>query len=639
MRYLILILSFFALQANQAQDYIHYIQFAEEAKEDGDIYGAMAYYEKAFALDSSVQSLQYSLAEALEATHYYVEAERLFMKVYLKGRGRNFPQAASKIAQLKMYSGEYESAIKFWNRARRHALDKADTERMKQRMRSCGYALSHPLEIDSLNVKNAGEGINSVESEYGADLFGEDVLLFSSLRGTYNELYELRRPLSYSSRIYQSTTDDYGSSTATEIELQFDSLSGHIGNPCPGPSGEHLYFTAIDDAGQRIVQRVNLSSAHPVAETLGRGVNLLGSNTTQPYVYLDTENELQIVFSSDRPGGQGGYDLWTATLSGDVNVRNLGSKINSPGNEVTPSIDVESGVLYFSSDWHEGYGAYDIFKTKWSGLHTAGDIENLGLPINSPVNDLYYREREGLRLLTSNRLGSMTELAAHCCNDIYFIETQEDKVLSPIVYEELPESIEGVDELRGLLPISLYFHNDIPDPGSGSNLSNANYASTAEDYLAMESQYIDKYASGLTGAAQDSAGLDMHTFFAEKVRAEFRELEGVSRLLLSELEKGKEIEIAIKGYASPLAESDYNRKLTQRRIASVINYFMALDDGALRPYLNGEFPALSILPIPYGEEASEAFVSDNPQDAKNSIYSIAAARERRVEILRIQEVH
>ena len=155
----------------------------------------------------------------------------------------------------------------------------------------------------------------------------------------------------------------------------------------------------------------------------------------------------------------------------------------------------------------------------------------------------------------------------------------------------------------------------------------------------MESVYIEKYASGLAGAEQDSAGLDMHLFFAEKVRAEFRELEGVSRLLLSELEKGKEIEIAIKGYASPLAESDYNRKLTQRRIASVINYLKALDDGALRPYLRGETPALSIIPIPYGEEASEAFVSDNPQDAKSSIYSIAAARERRVEILRIQEVH
>jgi hypothetical protein len=640
MRILLLIITTLLLQEVQAQDYFHYIQFAEEAKAADDPYGAMQYYQKAFVLDSSDQALQYAYAEALEATHYYREAERLYQKIYSKGRGRSFPQGASRIAQLKMYLGEYEASIKFWNRALRHAEDRADKDRMQQRMKACSYALSHPLAIDSILVINAGEGINTIESEYGADLFGEGSLLFGSLRGNYNESLELRKESTYYSRIYQSTNEGYGYLDAMQFKSNMDSLKGHQGNPCPDPLGEYLYFTELDPNGFRTIKRLNLFSETGAVESMGQRLNLKGSNNTQPYVFLDSSDEVHILFSSDRPGGQGGYDLWTGKIEGRdlTDLRNLGSTINSPGNEVTPAYNQSSGLLFFSSDWHEGYGAYDIFKTEWNGSTRPQSIENLGLPINSSVNDLYYRERGDIRLLTSNREGSLTEHATHCCNDIYFIEDRPEEDLSGIIYNVLPERIEGVDELRGLLPISLYFHNDIPNPGSNSNVSKVNYEATAIEYLDMEEEYIAKYSSDLKGLAKDTAALKMHLFFAEQVRAEFNELEGVSRLIYSELEKGKEIEIAIKGYASPLAKSDYNRKLTQRRIASVVNYLRQLDEGILRPYMGGENPALRIVPIPYGEEESEAFVSDNPQDAKSSIYSIAAARERRVEILRIQEV-
>ncbi|MEJ0033096.1 MAG: hypothetical protein WDO15_23390 [Bacteroidota bacterium] len=102
-----------------------------------------------------------------------------------------------------------------------------------------------------------------------------------------------------------------------------------------------------------------------------------------------------LYFSSDRPGGLGGFDIYMATKDSRGNwtkIKNLGPGINTPYDEEGPFIDYEGKVLYFSSKARKGMGGYDIFKStltdvknnKWS------DPENLGYPINTPDNDVYF---------------------------------------------------------------------------------------------------------------------------------------------------------------------------------------------------------------------------------------------------------
>src|SRR5690554_5853523 len=91
----------------------------------------------------------------------------------------------------------------------------------------------------------------------------------------------------------------------------------------------------------------------------------------------------------------------------------------------------------------------------------------------------------------------------------------------------------------------------------------------------------------------------------------------------------------IKGFASPLAQTDYNVNLTKRRIASLVNYLKAYDGGVFRKYLEGTAEnggELRIIQIPFGEYQADQITSDNPNDVQNSVYSRAAAIERKIEI-------
>ncbi len=94
-----------------------------------------------------------------------------------------------------------------------------------------------------------------------------------------------------------------------------------------------------------------------------------------------------IYFVSDMPGGEGGKDIWRASLNGDKVgvVENLGNLINTEGDEVFPSFRA-NGDLYFSSDGHPGVGGLDIFKATLNE-YGVWQIENMQLPVNSFADD------------------------------------------------------------------------------------------------------------------------------------------------------------------------------------------------------------------------------------------------------------
>ena len=99
-------------------------------------------------------------------------------------------------------------------------------------------------------------------------------------------------------------------------------------------------------------------------------------------------DELTLYFVSDMPGGQGGKDIWKVTRASTSDnwgrPENLGSAINTPGDEMFPYVHPD-GTLYFSSNGHIGLGGLDIFKA--SEENGSWNVENMGSPINSPSDD------------------------------------------------------------------------------------------------------------------------------------------------------------------------------------------------------------------------------------------------------------
>jgi len=110
-----------------------------------------------------------------------------------------------------------------------------------------------------------------------------------------------------------------------------------------------------------------------------------------------------LYFSSDMPGGSGGYDLWRINLrERQGSLENLGEFINTPGDEKFPYVRTDS-LLYFASNGREGYGGLDIYRaerTKSGGWK----VENMGQPINSAADDFGITFADGERgFFSSNR--------------------------------------------------------------------------------------------------------------------------------------------------------------------------------------------------------------------------------------------
>ena len=112
-----------------------------------------------------------------------------------------------------------------------------------------------------------------------------------------------------------------------------------------------MYFTRWYKFGARIVHAIYSSeyknNAWTAPKRLNSNVNAEGANSIQPFVTADGK---QLYFSSTKPGGEGGNDIWVSDLGADgepVNSKNLGKSINTPANEQAPYYDYANKRLIY----------------------------------------------------------------------------------------------------------------------------------------------------------------------------------------------------------------------------------------------------------------------------------------------------
>ncbi len=99
-----------------------------------------------------------------------------------------------------------------------------------------------------------------------------------------------------------------------------------------------------------------------------------------------TENGMKLYFVSNKPGGMGGYDIYVSQRFGDKwsEPANIGKQINTPGDEISPYLS--ANTLYFSSDWHPGFGGFDVCKAELSD-GVWGNVAVLENGVNSTYDD------------------------------------------------------------------------------------------------------------------------------------------------------------------------------------------------------------------------------------------------------------
>ena len=171
-----------------------------------------------------------------------------------------------------------------------------------------------------------------------------------------------------------------------------------------------------------------------------------------------------------------------------------------------------------------------------------------------------------------------------------------------------------------MLPITVYFHNDEPNPKTEDIITSISYSEAYQSFKALTSEYHSM--NNLK---------EIDAFFSNHLDQGFIDLK-VFKKLLTLLISDNKIKLQIKGYCSPLAENEYNINLSKRRISSVENELKE-DETLFKAISNNQ---LIIEELPFGETKAKKEVSDNYNNVKESVYNPKACLERKVSIIAIQ---
>lgn len=256
---------------------------------------------------------------------------------------------------------------------------------------------------------------------------------------------------SYSARLYSAVDSGNIREHAKLVNIP-EEPGYNNGLPTVTSDGQQLFFTRwLKKDGTTIsaiyTSRKQQDGTWSTPKKLAAPVNMEGSNSTQPFVTADGR---YLIFSSDRKGGFGKYDIWFAKLNADlepVSVQNMGIFINTPNDEATPWYHPATKSLVFSSNGHVGMGGFDIYAS-------TGDIEtaqwshpvNPGEPVNSTKDDQYYVGTDDVNLWNTGWLSSDRE--TDCCLDLFAVVQDNVQFISgKVVDEKTGEPLKGVSLL------------------------------------------------------------------------------------------------------------------------------------------------------------------------------------------------
>ena len=616
----------------------------DKAFAEKDFFSAAGYYNKAILQDSSDIVVQYKYADASRLNYDYDIAEHWYTKVFKKdAQGKFYPECSFWLATLKKSKGNYKDAKKMFDKYAKKNKKKKDNYFVKkatQEIAACDFAQLLMASPDkTVSILHLDSTVNSKVSEY-APIQVDSLLYFSSLRDGKDR--DKKNSVNYN-KIYTAIQDDSVKwQKAVELDTLFNRNGIHNANTAFNADFRKVFITrCVPKNAMEFncdIYSTEYKNGHwgPL-QKLPAEINSKGATNTQPAIGFLGEEEV-LFYASDRSGGQGKMDIWYSKVNKDGSYGkavNAGKKVNSIDDEITPYYCKPCQELFFSSNWHKGLGGFDIFKSEYKGAEL-GEPKNLGLPFNSNLNDIYFsiNSKRTEAFISSNRIGSFFEEKESCCNDIYMIKLPK--------IDEPPKKVDStqvfVTQMKLLVPLTLYFHNDEPDKKTLAITTPKNYKKTYEDYSVMRDLYKKEYSKGAKDADLERAIGDIDNLFDDSVDAGMQDLEKFAQLLKKVLVDKEKVTITMKGFCSPLASTDYNVNLAKRRISSLRNYFTEYENGIFVKYIDnknlGE-GSITFFDEDIGELKARPNVSDDYYDTKNSIYNPVAALERKIQIIAI----
>ena len=549
----------------------------------GDYFDAAAQYRKAYSQTSPKERTQRGQialrqAECYRRINYTARAITAYRNALRYKQGDSATRMA--LGQQLLKVGQYKEAAKVMT----EMLDSCPQNSMAQTLlASARKAPQWKKEGSRYKVKRE-DVFNSRRSDYSPVLAGaeHDRLYLTSTRNeaTGDDISGITG--TKNADIFMAQKDEQGRWQRPQvIDTELNSNADE-GACCLSPDGRTMYLTSCQ-SDERYPRFATIVTSRRRDATWNKPQPLpITRDTLSLYAHPAVSPDGQwLYFVSDMPGGMGGKDLWRVRLTeaGLGGVENLGTPVNTPGDEMFPTFR-PNGDLYFSSDGHEGMGGLDIYiahptASGWTIVHPS-------YPLNSMGDDfgMTFEGNKNRGFFSSNR-GD-----AHGWDHIYSFENPEIiQTVRGWVYEregyELPQAVvymvgnDGTNLRLSVMNNGSFTQTVRPGVDYVLMASCPGYLNHQTELHVVETDESQEHVLQFP-LASITAPVLIDNILYDFDRATLRP-ESMAALdsLVTLLNTNPHVAIELSAHCDYKGKGDYNKRLSQRRAEAVAHYLTA----------------------------------------------------------------
>jgi len=557
-----------------------------------DYESAERFFNQAILSDNEFFEVYVMLGELMEKQKRYNEAAVNYQKA-VRIDSLAWPQVYFALANSELLSGDYTRALVHYNvyLDQKNTLEK-NRERALRNIKNCEFAIEAVKNPVPFNPVSVGNGINTSDDEYWPSITVDGQTLMFTRQSKTGKSYQGRNDYSQED-FYISYLKDKKWQNAVNAGAPLNS-SQNEGAQSLSSDGTYMYFTACERPG-------GLGSCDIFFSALTNGKWSIPVNLGSPVNtrYWETQPSIDatgnmLFFSSNRPGGSGGNDIWYSVYRQNgkwSTPKNLGKNINTSGDEISPFIHFDGKTLYFSSDGRPGMGGQDIYFSRMEDDTTWSEPVNLGYPINT------FNDEMGLTIESGGQLAYFSSRRdAGEGKNIYTFQLYDAVRPDPVAY------LKGkvTDRMTGKMLLADYelvnlstgktiVSNFTDDNGNflvclpsgynyGLNVSKKGYLFYSENFMfegkhsAME-PYIKKI---LLSPFRVGEKMLLSNVFYEIDSWQLRkESQTELNKLCNLMKDNKQMKVEISGYTDATGTEEHNLQLSEKRALSVVDYLVA----------------------------------------------------------------
>ena len=450
------------------------------------------------------------------------------------------------------------------------------------------YAIANPVPFSPTNM---GTMINTMFDEYLPALTADEQTIIITRKEPRKATTTANTP--EEEDFYIATKDNNDNWTMAQRVDEPLNSNDNEGAQCISQDGRFIVFTICGEGGLGscdLYWSKKVGNRWSKPRNLGAAVNSRYWDS-QPSFSIDGKT---LYFTSNRPGGKGGKDIWKTTLKANGQwgkAVNMGDSINTPQDETCPFIHYDDQTLYFASNGHIGMGGFDIFYSRKLNDTTWSMPTNIGYPINTSGEEMNLIVGAGGKMV----IFSSDKLEGYGGQDLYTFELYPEA--QPVATTYMKGRVFDEKSKQPLAAdfriIDLENENEVvsatADPVTGSFLIslpvNKNYAlNVSMDGYLFHSENIE-LLSGTpdepflknVGMKQLSVGesVVLKNVFFETNKYDLKDESRVELMKLhSFMQNNPAVSIEISGHTDNVGNDNDNQTLSENRAQAIYNFLI-----------------------------------------------------------------